>query len=361
MSSERDDHEDDHEGDYENDHRSESGDPDGSAAAGDTSTEPVTFDADPGFGGDGGESPGGGENVDATTDRIKAALAEVRREVRKAALVHATVEATLLALVANLVLALVDPSWLAGSLGLPGVVVGALRGLPLLGDVAPRTIRITALAAIAVGLVAFVAAYLVRLRRPLVEQFEAANPPVREALRTARDAVDGGADTEMARRLYDDVIDTLRETSSRELVEARRVAVTVLLVALVSLASIQVAVVDPDLGGILGGTADTPGVDRPDDDELQDGEEILGDEEDVAAGDELENITVPGTGEGTGDGSTAPDGGLGGGGGGSGEFDSQEAGFAGEERFEDAELVREYNVRIRQFDDGEDDGTEGTN
>ena len=155
----------------------------------------------------------------------------------------------------------------------------------------------------------------------------------------------------MARRLYADVIATLRETSSLELVEGRRLLVTVLLVAVVAIAGVQVAVVNPDLGGLLAGSDAGSGVQQPDDDEeLQDGDEILGDAEDVEAGDEVENITVPGTGEGGDDGPTAPGVGTGGGGG-SGEFDSQQAGFAGNERIEDAELVREYNLRIREFDD----------
>jgi hypothetical protein len=291
-----------------------------------------------------------------STARIRDALDEVRTEVRKAAVVHAAVDAAFLALLANLVLALVDPPWLAVGVRLPTALADALGAIPLVGDFAPRAVGATSLLAVAVGVVAFAGEYAFRLRRPLVEQFEAANPQIREALRTARDAVDHGADTEMARRLYGDVIETLGRTSTLELVETRRVAVTVVLVVLVSLASVQVAVVDPDLAGILGVGGGEPTVDRPDEDELQDGEEILGDPEDVEAGDEFENISVPGTGEGGGDGPTGPGDGFGGGGG-TGEFDSQQAGFAGEERIEDAELVREYNLRIREIEDEDADGT----
>ena len=292
----------------------------------------------------------------ASTDRIRAALSEVRREVRKAAVIHAASEGALVAVVAGLLLSLVTPAALSGAVGLPGVVFGALRRLPVIGAVVPRTIAVGWVVAVGLGVVAFAAAFGLRLRRPLIEQFEAANPPVREALRTARDAVDGGRDTEMARRLYADVIATLRETSSLELVEGRRLLVTVLLIAGVAIAGVQVAVVNPDLGGLLAGGDAGSGTQQPnDDEELQDGEEILGDAEDVEAGDEVENITVPGTGDGGDDAPTAPGVGTGGGGG-SGEFDSQQAGFAGNERIEDAELVREYNLRIREFDD--EDGTE---
>ncbi|MGQ4556224.1 DUF7502 family protein [Halobellus sp. GM3] len=299
-------------------------------------------------------SPDSSSSESPSSDRIRAALAEVRREVQKAAVVQAAVEAALVALVANLALTLFEPSALAGAVGLPAVAVEPLRALPLLGEFAPRTVQVASFVAVAAGLVAFAASLAHRLRRPLVEQFESANPVIEEALRTARDAVDGGSDTEMARRLYDDVVETLGETSSLDLVDARRVAATVLLVALVSLASVQVAIVNPDVSGLLGGSGDA-GVQQPDDDELQDGDQILGDREDVEAGDDLENISVPGTGEGEGGGPTGPSDGFGGGGG-SGEFDSQQAGFAGEERIEDAELVREYNLRIRELDEERDGG-----
>ncbi|MFA1611043.1 DUF7502 family protein [Halobellus rubicundus] len=295
-----------------------------------------------------------GSDADASTARVRDALAEVRREVRKAAAVYAVVDAALVALAANLLLSLFTPAALDAYLGLPGVAYAALRSVPLIGDVAPRAVQATSLVAVALGLATFAAEYLLRLREPLVEQFEAANPEVREALRTARDAVGDRSETPMARRLYDDVIARLESTSTGELVATRRVAVTVLLVVVVSLASVQVALVNPDLGGLLG-PDDGAGIEQPEDDDLQDGDRILGDSEDVQAGDDLENITVTGSGEPIGDGATAPGGDGYGSGGGSGEFESQQAGFAGSERIEDAELVREYNLRIREIDDEETD------
>ena len=315
------------------------------ADAGTVAPDAPTAATDPG-------SPGSSSPA-ASTDRIHAALSEVRREVRKAALAHAAVEGALAAVLATLLLSLVTPAPLSGAVPLPALAVAALETLPGVGSTAPRTVGVASVVAVGVGGVGFAGAYLLRLRRPLIEQFEAANPPVREALRTARDASEGGSDTEMARRLYADVIATLRETSSLELVDARRLTVTVVLVAVIAVASVQVAVINPDLAGVLsGGNGPGASIDQPDDDELQDGDDILGDAEDVEAGDEVENITVPGTGEGGGEGPTAPDAGAGGGGG-SGEFDSRQAGFAGDERIEDAELVREYNLRIREFDDGD--------
>lgn len=290
------------------------------------------------------------------TAQIRAALDEVRREVRKAAVIHAAVEAALVALAANLLLALFEPGVLAVHVRLPSALVTALRGVPVLGTAAPRTIGAPSLVAVALGVVAFAAGFLFRMRRPLVEQFEAANPTLRAALRTARDAIEDGHDGTMARRLYDDVIETLGETSTFELVALRRVAVTAVLIVLISIASIQVAVVDPDLGGLFGPDGG-PTVEQPDDDGLQDGDQVLGDREDVQAGEELENISVTGSGE------VIDEGGAGGGdnygdvGGGSGEFDSQQAGFRGEERIEDAALVREYNLRIREIEDDETTAT----
>ncbi|WP_049985405.1 DUF7502 family protein [Halobellus rufus] len=328
-----------------------------------SSSDDVRFDPDPGFVDDVDERTAGLENTEqeASNERIVAAIGEVRREVRNVAVLYATVEAALAALLVNLLLRLADPQWLAASVPIPGVAADALGGVPLLGDALPTALPATALVGIAVGVLAFAVAYGLRVRRPLVEQFEAANPQLGEALRTARDAVDDGADTEMARRLYGDVIETLGSASTLELVETRRVVVTLALVALVSVASVQVAVVNPDLAGLLGVGAE-PTVDRPDDDGLQDGDEILGDPEDVGAGDDQENISVPGTGEGSADGPTGSDGGFGGGGG-TGAFDSQQSGYAGQERIEDAELVREYNLRIREFDDanaGSDDSDTDT-
>jgi len=321
---------------------------------GDSSQDGKRFDSDAGFVDRGTEQADEPTTSTAETldPQIRAALTEVRREVRNVAVLYATVEAALVALVVNLVLGLTDPQSLAVAIPIPSVVVDALGSIPLVGGVAPATIPVTAILALAIGGVAFAVAFAVRVRRPLVEQFEAANAPLGAALRTARDAVDGGADTEMVRRLYDDVIETLGSTSTLELVETRRVVATLVLVALVSVASVQVAIVNPDLAGLLGAGGE-PTVERPDDGGLQDGDEILGDREDVGEGDDQENISVPGTGEGSADGPTGSDGGFGGGGG-SGAFDSQQSGYAGQERIEDAELVREYNLRIREFDDEAD-------
>lgn len=320
------------------------------------------FDADSGFGTTGGS--------DAAA-KMRAALAEVRGEARKAAVVYAAVDAALLALLTNLLFRVYRPAALPEAVALPSAVAGA-------GGVVPGSLAFPSILGVTLGIAAFCGEYALRTRRPLVEQFEAANPAVTEALRTARDTVerratssrtqsgdaaDDGANTEMARRLYDDVLDRLRETSSVELLQTRRVVTTTLLVVLVSVASIHVAVVDLDLTdavGSLGGgdaeddprTDDSRDADDPSD--LQDGDQILGDAEDVSAGDEVMNATLEGTGGGTGSGGGAGSPASYDSGGFSGDtVESQQAGFAPDEQLEDADLIREYNLQIR--DDRDDD------
>jgi hypothetical protein len=205
----------------------------------------------------------------------------------------------------------------------------------------------------------FAVAVSLRVRRPLVEQFEAANPSVREALRTARDAVGDDADSEMARRLYGDVLDRLGGSSGLALVDGRRVGVTVVVAVLLSIATVQVAVADLALfDGPADATEEGPSEPETNYTGLRDGDSVLGDSEAVEAGDEELNASIDSTGGGqdVGDEQQFPsDGGPGTGTSGAG-VDSQQAGFAAPERVEDAELVREYNRRIRSDDAGGGDG-----
>jgi hypothetical protein len=132
----------------------------------------------------------------------------------------------------------------------------------------------------------------------------------------------------------------------------RRVAVTVLLVAAVSVATIHLAVVDISLAGL--GDGSETGVQTGGTDSeytgLQDGSSILGEPEGVPEGSEDLDATIDTGGSGSGEGSDAEsaaayeDSGFGG----AGDVESQRAGFSERERLEDAELIREYNLRIRQ-------------
>jgi hypothetical protein len=279
---------------------------------------------------------------------IEDALREVRNECRKAALVYALVDAAAVFLGVNAVLAALDPAAVPADVTLPAAVGEPLAG-PL-GLARPVGVPGSAVVALAGGLVAFAAETWLRLRRPLVEQFEAANPAVAESLRTARDAVADGADSPMARRLYADVLDGLRESSGLALVDARRVLAPAVVVVVLAVLTPGAAVVDivavdggPGDNATAGETTETyPG--------LRDGDSVLGDSESVRAGEEeltaaVESGGAAGSEDDTprqlpateGDGSVA----------GAGSVDGQQAGFAAPERVEEAELVREYHRRIR--------------
>jgi hypothetical protein len=135
----------------------------------------------------------------------------------------------------------------------------------------------------------------------------------------------------------------------------RRIGVVLLLVAVLAPASIGATAAGFEL--VLGGDDEptAPGSSVTDEYEgLQDPDSVLGDAEDVDAGDEAVNATVGSEGGGGNESRSAPeayDSGFGGPG--TTETESQQAGFAEQERLEDAELIREYNLRIRQ--ESEDD------
>lgn len=308
---------------------------------------------------DGPDSPAAG-NGDADDEaarearRMRRALSAIRREGWKVAVIYATLDAALAAMGANFLLTLWRPSFLPAEVALPAALVETLGPVSAV-LFADGAVRASALVAVAVGLLVFAVEVAVRVRRPLVEQFEAVNPGLRESLRTARDAVEDGRRTRMARRLYDDVLSELRSASSIELLDTRKLTVTVVLLAVVSLASIQLAAVDLSLGGGSG-----PGAGNPTDAEtpaeyrgLQDPSSILGETEAVPTGQESMDAVVGTSGSGSGDDAADAAGAFDDSGfGDPGAVESQQAGFAEVERLEDAALIREYNLRIREGGDG---------
>ena len=289
--------------------------------------------------------------------RIRRALKEIRREGWKVAVIYAVVDATLATLLANLVVTFVGGvPGLPTRLPIPDAILRALRGAVGLTPAEP-TVSSAAVVGATLGLFVFAADVALRVRRPLVEQFEAANPELAESLRTARDTVRTDRHSRMARRLYESVLDDLKRSSSIGLLDLRRVAVSVLLITAVSVATIQLAVVDISLAG-LGGPpdAETPdGGTNTDYTGLQDGSSILGEPEDVPPGSEELDASIDTSGSGSGgggDGESAAayeDSGFGG----PESVDSQRAGYTEREQLEDAELIREYNLRIREETDDE--------
>ena len=297
------------------------------------------------------ETPGSSVRTDEPSgglDHVEDALREVRREGRKVAAVYAVTDAALMLLVTNLVVTHLDPGILSGELRIPVALVGPVADA-LGRSAGPIEVAASALLAVVVGVAAFTIEYVVRVRWPLVEQFEAANPDLRVALRTARDAAGNGTETRMATRLYEDVLDRLRGASTARLLDGTRVAATMLAVVGLCLLTIQMAAVDFDLVGLDGsGPAGTDGPDAAREYEgLQDGDSVLGDAEDVEAGDEELAAQVASSG-----GDREPDADrVGGydsvGSVGSGDFESRQSGYAPAEEIENAALIREYNLQIR--------------
>lgn len=262
--------------------------------------------------------------------RIAKAVRQVRREGWKAALVHAVTEAALVGLAVNL-------------------FVGAL------GPSVEREVRLAAVAG--ATLLALVLGVGLRIRRPLVERFERLNPSVDEALRTARDVQARGETGPVARELYEEVLTRLRETSSRRLVDSRRLAVSLVLLLALSLVTAQVTVGGLDVGDLdidarLGGGASSgtgSGGPVPESGEggetLRDGSLVLGDPEDVEAGSEELPVSVDvGGGPGEAEARAYNTGGFAS----DTAVEAQRAGFAPGEVLEDADLIREYNLQIRE-------------
>jgi hypothetical protein len=287
---------------------------------------------------------------DRPRERMAAALREIRREGLKAATIYAAVDATLVFLAVNLLVIVVEPAAIPDAVTVPSSVTDAVGGLvgQSLGTV---DVPVSALIATALAVVVFGAELWLRSRRPLVERFEAANPSVAEALRTARDTVARDSDSRMAARLYEDVLERLRDTSSVALLDVRRIAVTVIVVVALSLATVQLAAVD--LGGGEGVGPDD-GTDAGEDTPnpytgLKDGDAVLGDPEDVDVGDDELDAQIDSSGgsEDVDDTQQFPSDSVDRGSGGSNSADGQQAGYAEPEQLEDADLIREYNLRIR--------------
>lgn len=276
-------------------------------------------------------------------ERMERAVRAVRREGQKAALVASTVEAVAVLLVVDVALAVVPVAALPPTVGVPD---------PLVPAPALAAVDTGAVVAVVAGLSTFGLGLGLRLRRSAVEQFAAVNPEVAEALRTARDVLESDREGRMAERLYEDTVDRLGEASSLGLLGVRRVGVVLVVVAVLAPASIGVTATgfEVALGG--GGPTATTSTTTDDYEGLQDPNAVLGEPEDVGAGSETVNATVGSEGSDGDESRTASSGAYDGGFGGSGtEVESQQAGFAEQERLEDAELIREYNLRVRQEDD----------
>lgn len=278
-------------------------------------------------------------------ETVEAAVAEVRREGYKATAVSATADAVIVLLVANLALTVV-------AVDLPSV-----PAIP---------VETRAVAAALVGLIVGVASFALRTRRYGVRRFEAANPELGAALRSARDAAESAHDDAMARRLYADALERLNGASSEGLLRERRLALRVVAVFVLAMASVHVAVVgvsvdpladSPTIAGSEGPESDRSPDDPPpqssasaDPEPLDssDGSDVLGDPGEVQRGDDALTANLS-DGSGTGQGEERAR--YENGGHPSAEDVSPErAGYDDPSEVEDPELVREYALRVSEED-----------
>jgi hypothetical protein len=276
------------------------------------------------------EDPGAEPSGERET--IERAVRAIRREGYKAAALHAVVDAAAVFLVVNLLMRV---------FAVPLPAVGPVRG----GTVA----------AVGVGLLAGGVEFGLRVRYYTVERFEAANPVVADALRTARDAARSGDETPMARRLYRTVTDRLERTSAGGFLHTRWLSVSAVVVVLASALTVQAAV-----AGVTFAPTTTPTDDRSTDDsvggtdngvsELRNGDDVLGEPKEAAEGREELDVNVSqNSGGGAGDQiDSYEDSGLSAGG---DPVAARQAGFAAERNLEDADLVREYNLRVQRDTD----------
>jgi hypothetical protein len=286
----------------------------------------------------------------ANKEEIRTALSEINREGVKLAAIYAVIDAAVVVLLVNVVLTVFSVPVLPDQIPLDPTTSELLSdtlGLGTSGQ--PVLLSAGVLIGSATGIIVFVAEVWWRQRQPLIEQFEAANPPLRESLRTARDAVRRDADSAMINRLYSEVLNNLNKASSVGLLNFKRIAASLVLVAILSGATIQLAVVDIELTGQQDSVETIPGESETEYDGLQNGSSLLADPTDVPEGEAVENATVSSTGSGDTDGNAtdAPSGYQNTGFDSATNIQSQRAAYDSGTDVEDAALIREYNIQIR--------------
>lgn len=291
----------------------------------------------------------GSETASAPREELLDAVAEIRREAAKAAAVHAALDAMVVFAVLRLSLQLLsvgDGAEPVAAVPVPDAVGGSLRGI---GVAVPDPVGVSAaslvVAATAVSWLAADAAF--RYERLGVERFEAHNPGVAEALRTARDAAASDVETPVATELYRTVLRRLEETSSRAFLRRRQLVGVVVALALCSAGIVGVAGagIAPVDGGDVGAAGGTGGGGTGGGASGSGGSaDLLGEEGTVERGTDNRSVRLRGEGPDDdsgeyGGGSVAVD---------SSDVDASPAEFTDEQRPEAADLVRAYTERIRE-------------
>ncbi len=283
---------------------------------------------------------------------IRKAIKEVKREAFKAAIIHGTIESSLILVLLILGLSFWTPSWIPGWSFDIGSYIGFISADLVLDG--------KEIIAIVVSLLFFIFDVAVVYKRRTIETFESINPEVREALRTARDISKRGEDHVMAKNLYEDVLERLKSTTSEGFISLKRIGFLVAIIAIIGILigsatflSTQFAIGGGLFpggggGGDSGGRSQTTGTSEDIQYQgLQNPDSVLGESENVGSGSDELDLGLTDSGGGTGDGS---------GGYGSGELpgdsntnvEAQRSGYSSEEQIEDSELVKEYNLRIRE-------------
>ncbi|MDY7082755.1 MAG: hypothetical protein SXQ77_10210, partial [Halobacteria archaeon] len=226
--------------------------------------------------------------------QIRKAIKEVRREGLKASFIHAVIDSALVLIGLKVGLSMASISRIPESVTID-VPASVSSSIPL-GSVVEITG--STVVALAVTLVFFAIDLGIVYRRRTVEMFEEINPEVEEALRTARDASEDGEDNEMARALYDDVIERLQSTSSAGFVSGKRILSTFLILAVVALIGVSITMLGGPtafgdgfglFGGGSGGDGNGAGATKDGQREqqytgLQDPDSVLGESQDTGSG-----------------------------------------------------------------------------
>jgi hypothetical protein len=271
---------------------------------------------------------------------VEAALAEVRQEELKAAAVYGAIDAAAVGAAVGLVATALD--------------VDGLLGVDALATVAGVAVSPTAVLTLGVALVVLAGEVVYRTRGAPCERFEAATVTVDPALRTARDASADGRTDPMAERLYREVLTELERANSADLLRPRRLVAPLVVMSLLSVGTLQLAAADL---GVSSPAEPSPSGDRaavavggsgPDDTTLRDGDSVLGDVADVSGGEDPLNATISADAAG-GDQPRrqSASSGLPGGSDGPNDIDPQRAGYSDPEDVEDATVIKEYSVAIR--------------
>lgn len=270
---------------------------------------------------------------------VQAALAEIRREELKAAAIYGAVDAAVVGAAVGLIGTVVD--------------IEAVIGVSTLVETAAFAVSLTAGLSISLAVLVLVGEIVYRTRGEPCEHFEAATVTVDPALRTAREASTEGRTDPMAARLYEQILADLKQASSTNLLRRGRLVAPLVVMSALSFGTVYVAASDIQVttgvgsGSSTGAPADITGESGVRDTTLQDGDSVLGEATNVSTGSDPINTTISADASG----GDRPDSESASSGFDSGSqganVDAQRTGYSDPEEVEDAAVIRDYSVAIR--------------